>query len=320
VKPIRKIAVLGLGTMGHGLVQLFAAAGCEVRGFDEQKAAREALPGLVRRNLEGFVAAGLMRKSAVGPLLKRIRVCATEAEAVRSAQFVTEAVVEDLAVKQALFQRLEKPVAPDTILASNSSCFPISQSAKKMRRPERAIVTHYFNPPHIVPVVEVVPGPRTQPAVVQATMALMKRIGKVPVRINQELPGFVVNRVQVAVMREVWDLLERGIASPEDIDAAICGSMGFRLAAVGPLEVHDFGGLDLILRVFNNLIPEIASGLSVPGKIDRLVKAGHFGAKTGKGIYHYTPASLAARRTRRDQRILALLKMFYANGAPPRAK
>jgi 3-hydroxybutyryl-CoA dehydrogenase len=312
MKPIRKIAILGLGTMGHGLVQLFAAAGFEVRGYDEQKAARDGLLDLIRRNLKDFVAAGLAPKSAVAPLLRRIRVCESEEEAVRGTQFVTEAVVEDLAVKQALFQRLEKLVSPDTILASNSSCFPISQSAKQMRRPQRAIVTHYFNPPHIVPVVEVVPGPRTSPAVTRATMALMKRAGKLAVRIKKELPGFVVNRVQVAVMREVWDLLDRGIASPEDIDAAICGSMGFRLGAVGPLEVHDFGGLDLQRRVYQNLVPEIASGTRVPGKIDRLVKAGHFGAKSGRGIYTYTPASLAARRTRRDQRILALLKMFYA--------
>ena len=180
-----------------------------------------------------------------------------------------------------------------------------------MRRPERAIVTHWFNPPHIVPVVEVVPGPRTSPQVVKATMALMKRAGKLAAQIDRELPGFIVNRVQVAVMREVWDLLDRGVASAEAIDAAICGSMGFRLAAVGPLEVHDFGGLDLQMRVFENLVPEISSHTRVPAKIRRLVEAGHFGAKTGKGIYDYTPVTLAARRTRRDQRFLTLLKTFY---------
>jgi 3-hydroxybutyryl-CoA dehydrogenase len=240
--------------MGHGIVQAFAAAGLRVKGFDEQKAARDGVHKLIARNLKDFVASGLMRKSEVAPLLARIEVCDSEAEAVRGAQFVTEAVLEDLAVKQDLFRRLEGLVGAETILASNSSCFPISQSARKMRRPERAIVTHWFNPPHIVPVVEVVPGPCTSEPVVKATMALMKRTGKVAVRIDRELPGFIVNRVQVAVMREVWSLLDEGVASPEAIDSAIRGSMGFRLAAVGPAEVYDFGGLDLQLRVFQNLV------------------------------------------------------------------
>lgn len=311
MKSIRNIAVLGLGTMGHGIVQSFAAAGFQVRGFDEQKSARDSLHELIGRNLKDFVAAGLARKSCIAPLLARIRVCDTEAEAVSGSHFVTEAVREDLSVKQILFARLEGLIADDTILASNSSTFPISQSAVKMRKPERAIVTHWFNPPHIVPVVEVVPGRRTSREVTRITLALMKKIGKEAVRIDRETPGFIVNRVQAAVMREVWDLLDRGVASPEAIDAAICGSMGFRLAALGPLEVHDFGGLDLQKRVFQNLVTEIASGTRVPGKIRRLVKAGHFGAKTGKGIYEYTPASLAARRVRRDQRFLKLLKMFY---------
>jgi 3-hydroxybutyryl-CoA dehydrogenase len=239
---------------------------------------------------------------------------------VRGAHFVTEAVREDLPVKQDLFARLEELVSADTILASNSSTFTISQSAEKMLRPERAIVTHWFNPPHIVPVVEVVPGPRTSRQVIGATLALIKRAGKQAVRIDREIPGFIVNRAQVAVMREVWDLLDQGVASPETIDAAIRGSMGFRLAAIGPLEIHDFGGLDLQVRVFQNLVGEISSSTRVPGKIRQLVDTGHFGAKTGKGIYDYTPASLAARRSRRDQRILALLKMFYSRNLSPSVK
>jgi len=217
-----------------------------------------------------------------------------------------------LEVKQKLFARLEGLVAEDTILASNSSTFPITQSAVKMKRPDRAIVTHWFNPPHIVPAVEVVPGERTSREVTEMTMALMKKTGKVAVRIDREIPGFVVNRIQIAVFREVWSLLDQGIATPEAIDAAVMGSMGFRLAAVGQLEINDFGGLDLHTRVFKNLVGEIASGTRIPEKIRKLVRAGHFGAKTGKGIYDYTPASLAARRSRRDQRILALLKLFYS--------
>lgn len=320
MKPIRNIAVLGLGTMGHGIVQAFAAAGFRVRGFDALKSARDSLPGLIRRNLEEFMAAGLATKSEVAPVLARITICASEAEAVRGAHFVTEAVREDLRVKQDLFARIEDLVAPDAILASNSSTFPISRSAARMRRPERAIVTHWFNPPHIVPVVEVVPGRRTSAGTTKATLALMRRIGKEPVRIDRELPGFIVNRVQVAVMREVWDLLDRGVATPEGIDSAIRGTMGFRLAAIGPLEVNDFGGLDVHASVFRNLVGEISSGTRLPGGIGRLVKAGHFGTKTLRGIYRYTPASLAAKRSRRDRCFLALLKMLHTGNPKATAR
>jgi len=312
MKTIHTVAVLGLGTMGHGIAQTFAAAGCRVCGYDEQQTARDSLHGRIRQNLKDFVGAGLVRRQSVGPILSRITVCDSEEEAVRDAQFVTEAVREDLAVKQMLFERLEGMVSDKTILASNSSAFPISQSAVKMRRPERAIIAHWFNPPHIVPTVEVVPGKRTSEQTTQTTLALLKRIGKQAIRINQELPGFLVNRVQTALAREVWDLLDRGVASAEDIDAAIRGSMGFRLAAIGPLEVNDFGGLDIHASLFCNLVPEIRSSTELPVKIRRLIEAGHYGVKTGKGIYDYTPKTIAAKRSRRDQRFLALLKMFYA--------
>lgn len=316
MKSNQTVAVLGLGTMGHGIAQVFATARLTVRCWDEEKSARQSLHKRIRGNLGAFVGAGLVQRRSVKGILERITVCESETEAVSGAHFVTEAVREDLAVKQDLFARLEGAVSAKTILASNSSTFPISASAAKMQRPERAIVTHWFNPPHIVPVVEVVPGARTSAAVTAKTLALMRSIGKEPIHLLQEIPGFVVNRVQIAVMREVWDLLDRGIASPQDIDAAISGTMGFRLAAVGPLEVNDFGGLDIHTRVFENLVPGIQSGTEIPGCIRKLVAGGHFGVKSGRGIYSYSPAEAARRTRRRDRRFLELLKLLHAGGRP----
>ncbi|MBC7819642.1 MAG: 3-hydroxyacyl-CoA dehydrogenase family protein, partial [Planctomycetaceae bacterium] len=225
------------------------------------------------------------------------------------------AVREDLAAKQELFERIEPEVSDDAILASNSSTFPISQSGARLRRPERAVVTHWFNPPHIVPTVEVVGSPRTNEGTIQATLELLRRSGKLAIRINQELPGFLVNRVQIAVMREVWDLLDRGVASVEDIDAAIQGSMGFRLAALGPLRIHDFGGLDIQTAVFRNLAPQIASGTEVPPKVQAIVDAGHHGFKTGRGFYEYPPEVADQVRSERDQRYLSLLRLFHARNS-----
>ena len=309
---VSKVAVIGLGTMGHGIAQTFAMAGCEVTGFDEISAAGDSLHDRVRQNLRDFVQAELFESDQIDSVLKRLRVCRTEAEAVRGAEFVTEAVREDLAAKQEVFERIEHELSDDAILASNSSTFPISQSGVRLRRPERAVVTHWFNPPHIVPTVEVVGSPQTNEGTIQATLELLRRSGKLAIRINQELPGFLVNRVQIAVMREVWDLLDRGVASVEDIDAAIQGSMGFRLAALGPLRIHDFGGLDIQTAVFRNLAPQIASGTEVPPKVQAIVDAGHHGFKTGRGFYEYPPEAADQVRSERDQRYLALLRLFHA--------
>lgn len=311
MKALQRVAVLGLGTMGHGIAQTFAMAGCDVTGFDEIQAAGDSLHDRVRQNLRDFVDAELFESDQIDSVLNRLRVCRTEAEAVRGAEFVTEAVREDLAAKQELFERIEREVSDDAILASNSSTFPISQSGARLRRQERALVTHWFNPPHIVPTVEVVGSPLTNEVTIQATLELLRRSGKLAIRINQELPGFLVNRVQIAVMREVWDLLDRGVASVEDIDAAIQGSMGFRLAALGPLRIHDFGGLDIQTAVFRNLAPHIASGTEVPPVVQAIVDAGHHGFKNGRGFYEYPPAVADQVRSQRDQSFLKLLRLFH---------
>lgn len=309
---IRTIAVIGLGTMGHGIAQTFAAAGYAVRGFDDVPAARASAKDRIRSNLLAFVEAELLTAEKIEPILSSITICDTETDAAASAAFITEAVKEDLGVKQDLFARLESFVSPVTILASNSSTFPISQSGSRLRHPERAIVTHWFNPPHIVPLVEVVPSPKTSDATTQTTMELMQKIGKLALRLRKELPGFLVNRIQVAIMREVWDLLDQGVAGPEEIDAAVSGSVGFRLAALGPLEIHDFGGLDVQTTVFRNLAPEIRSDTEIPRVVRDLVAGGNLGPKTGRGFHDYPPKRLAERQARRDRLFLALKKLLHS--------
>ena len=309
-QSLQRVAVLGLGTMGHGIALSYARAGCDVVGFDDNADARNSLPARVRQVLRDFVDFELVRADEVEPILSRIAVVDDESLAVRDAEFVVEAIREDLAEKQALLERIEAAVSPETILASNSSTFPISQSGARLRRPERAVVTHWFNPPHIVPTVEVVPSPRTDERTIAATIELLRRAGKLAIRINQELPGFLVNRVQIAVMREVWDLLDRGVASAEDIDAAIRGSMGFRLAALGPLQIHDFGGLDIQTLVFRNLAPEIRSDTEIPATVQRLVDAGKLGFKSGSGFYDYPDPERT--RSDRDRRYLQLLRLLHS--------
>ncbi|MFN4261786.1 MAG: 3-hydroxyacyl-CoA dehydrogenase family protein [Gemmataceae bacterium] len=304
------VAVLGLGTMGHGIAQSFASAGHTVYCFEERLEVRQTLHERVANNLRELVRQGLLAAPDVSAILERLILTASEQEAVRQAPFITEAVWEDLDVKRALLARLEDWVADDAILASNSSAFPISQSGDRLRHPERAVVTHWFNPPHLVPVVEVVPGPRTSPETTERALRLLRQIGKHAIHVRKELPGFLVNRVQVALMREVWNLVEQGVAAVDDIDAAIRGSMGFRLAVQGPLEVYDFGGLDIQASAFRNLVPTLRDGAEIPDAVRQLIDAGYLGYKSGRGFHDYPSNDNDKRRIRRDRLFLRLAQLL----------
>lgn len=309
IPKIKTVAVLGLGTMGHGIAQVFATAGFRVRGFDEVAAAKDSLRDRCRENLQAMREAGMPGIKNIPSILSRMKVFDSIEEAVEGCQFVLEVVREDLATKQKLFAFLEKRVDPSAILASNTSTFPMSKIAARLARPGRCVNMHWFNPSHIVPVVEIIPGRKTSPETVASTMDLARRLGKTPVLLRKEVPGFIVNRVQAAMIREVWDLWQSGVASAEDIDLAVSGTMGFRLSAIGPLQVCDFGGLDVWSTLYKQLTPQIASDSKVPEKIHQLVEAGHFGAKSTKGIFDYTPESLEKLRVKRDAQFLQLAKL-----------
>jgi 3-hydroxybutyryl-CoA dehydrogenase len=308
---IKDIAVIGLGTMGSGIAQVFAAAGSRVTCFDELPRAGATLHERVGRNLQAMATAGLGGERDIPDILARIEVRTTEADAVGGADFVIEAVAEEMAAKQSLFARLETIVRRQTILATNTSSLNVAEMTSHLKHQDRVVVAHWFNPAHVVPVVEVVPGPQTSEDTINATIELLRRARKVPVRLNRDIPGFIVNRVQVAMLREVFSLLEQGVASAEDIDAAVRGSMGFRLAASGPLEVCDFGGLDIWRRVFENLAPQICAEKNVPRIIAAAERAGRLGAKTGGGIYDYGEGEVEERRACRDADFLRLLKLFH---------
>ena len=314
---IERVGVIGLGTMGHGIAQVFALGGLTVRAYDDVAAARDSALDRIQTNLKAAERAKLVTRSETENALARITITESDSDAVADAQFVTEAVREDLAVKQELFPRLEVAVDDDTILVSNTSTFPMTQIATGMRRPERALNTHWFNPPHIVPLVEVVPGEKTTTAAVDVTVELLERCGKLAVRLRQELPGFLINRIQTAMMREVVDLMERGVASPEDIDRAMRGSVGLRLAALGPLRVWDYAGLDICGRVFSELVQDIRSSRELHESVRARMNAGDYGVKTGRGFFDHPAESRGAAQATRDERYLALVKLFHTRGPAP---
>jgi 3-hydroxyacyl-CoA dehydrogenase len=306
---IRKVAVVGAGVMGHGIAQLYALAGFPVSLYDIReeyldrafRAMEDSLSLLVK---EEFVT-GARKKEA---LLRVSRTTDLE-EAVKEADFITEAIPEVLEMKWELFATLERLAKPDAIIASNTSTLPISRMATHSATPHRMIITHFFNPAQLVPLVEIVKHEKTAGPVVETATELMRKIGKHPVLLKKEVPGFIANRLQAAIVREAFHLLSEGVADARDIDAAITAGPGFRWAFIGPIETADFGGLDTWKRVIDNLAPELDKRESAPEQIVESVREGNLGTKTGKGIYSYTDVSVPEKIRERDTNFIRLLKV-----------
>ena len=305
------VAVIGLGTMGHGIAQAFAMGGYRVRAIDEQPETAATAVSRIGNNLNQLADAGLMKPDLVPGVLERITVCDSLEDTVEGTGWVTEAAWENLEAKQQLMARLEQLVDRQAILASNSSSFPITQTAADLATADRAIVTHWFNPPHVIPVVEVVGGERTSESTVVTALATLDSIGKTAVRIDKELAGFLVNRVQVAMFREVFDLLDRGVATASEIDRAIRGSMGLRLAALGPLAIIDHAGWDISAATFANLIPDMQSDTRIPDVIQQMLDHGQLGTKSGQGVYEYPAETIDQTVAQRDADYLSLVRLLH---------
>lgn len=313
LKDVRQIAVVGAGLMGHGIAQVFAQKNYSVTLYDINRTFLESALSQIRSNLETFVEVGLEPKERVEKVLSKIRMSVDLKEAVEKAHFVIEAIPEDLTLKVDLFEKLDRYSLRDTILASNTSTLPISEIGRKAKEKERLVVTHWFNPPHIVPTVEVVPGERTSVEVTEMTLGLLRKIGKRPVKILKEIPGFLINRIQTAMSREILSLLEQGVATPEDIDAGVKGSFGIRLAVLGPLQTMDMGGLDLMYKGMKYLYPFLDHSKEVQKVMEEKIEQGDLGLRTGKGFFKYDQKeSLALSRysKERDKKLLYLLKIL----------
>lgn len=309
---LKNITVLGAGLMGHGIAQAFAQKGLAVALYDLNDDLLAQALAAIKDNLATMVALGRETPQGADQTLARISPCTSLPQALERAEFVTEAAPEDLALKQALFSEMDRHAPERAILASNTSMLAISRFGSSVRDPGRLIITHWFNPPHIVPVVEVVMGQGTREATRQAVCALLQRIGKTPVLVQKEIPGFLVNRIQTAMFREVLSLLEMGVASAEDIDRAVSGSFGLRLAVQGVLKTMDLAGLDLMLKGCDYLFGHIADDRRAPEVLRQKVARGELGAKSGQGFFRYEPAppgeEVLPPGQARDRALLTMLK------------
>ena len=284
------IGVIGGGLMGHGIAYLLAAAGHNVGIFEPDAASRASLS----RRLDAIV--GILGDN--GALLKRISAHDTMAPAVKDASFVFEAAPEKLPLKQRIFAELEALVAPGTILASNSSAIPTTDIGRDLKHRERVVGTHFWNPPHLVPLVEVIQNEKTSNAVVRATIDLLRDAGKTPVHVRRDVPGFVGNRLQHAMKREAFALVAAGVCDAETIDIVVKEGFGARTAVLGPMEQSDLVGLDLALDIADVLYEHLDRTAAAPQILRDKVLAGKLGMKTGEGLRKWTPQSADAVRER----------------------
>jgi 3-hydroxyacyl-CoA dehydrogenase len=303
---VRRIAVIGAGTMGHGIALEFAAFGYDVALHDRDPGQLERARHGIAEGLDRLVAVGRIPAEAADRAPGRLTLGTDLAAAVAGRDLVVEAVAEDLAVKHALFRELDALAPPHAILASNTSTFMPSRLAAATSRPDKVLVAHYFNPPHLLPLVELVRSEQTSEATIAALRDLYLAIGKAPAVVQKEAPGFVGNRIQAAIFREALAIVESGIAGIEDVDAIVRNGFGRRLGVAGPFEIADAAGLDVKLAVCEQLFPAIASSPEVPALLRETVARGDLGTKTGRGYYDWTPESAAALRQRISDGLSAL--------------
>jgi 5-formyl-3-hydroxy-2-methylpyridine 4-carboxylate dehydrogenase len=285
-----KAAVIGLGTMGPGIAATLARGGLEVTCFDvsaeQMRKARTEMPTL-----------------CVEPDLAR---------AVAGAELVVEAVPERVELKRQVFGQLEKLVAEATILASNTSGIPITRLQEAVANKGRVVGMHWSNPPHIIPMVEVIAGAHTDFSVVQSSKKLLAQCGLIPVVVEKDVPGFVHNRLLYAILREAVSLVEKRVVSPEELDKCFKWGLGLKLAVIGPMELLDVAGLDIYEAVASYLNEDLENSAAVPAYISKLTKEKRLGMKTGKGIFDYTPEKAQQLRAARAAKLVAVRKAMQS--------
>jgi len=307
VKRIRKIAVVGAGIMGHGIAKVCAQAGYETSITRKRVELLQEALNQIKSNLQMLVEKGVITKDEADDALSRIKCKKTYAEAVMDADFIIEAVVEDINVKKQIFKELDELCPKHTILATNTSSFSITEIATATNRPDKVVGTHWWNPPYLMPLVEIIRGEETSTETINVTRDLITRLGKVPV-ICKDSPGFLGVRLQAALVIEAISMLEEGLASAEDIDTAVKMTLGLRLPILGPLETVDLGGMDTFLYAYNYLHKTLGEKFRPPNLLRHKVESSELGIKTGKGFYDYTSKSIESIIRRRDEWLIDQLK------------
>ena len=305
---MEKLSILGSGTMGHSIALSAAMAGFFVKvwgiGEDDIKRGQQDLQG----KLEVLAAEEVITESGKKEIQDRIIFMTSMKECISNATFIIEAVPENLELKQDLYKQLDEQCGTGVILASNTSGLSPTKIAASMAHPERMVVTHFWNPGHLIPLVEVVRGEKTSDTTVKRALELLTAMGKKPIEVKKDILGSIVNRLQYALFREAQNILEMGAATVEDIDAAVRYSIGRRLPVTGPFMTADMGGLDVFDNISSYLFQDLSVASASLGSMRMLVDEGKYGQKNGRGFYEWTPEFSNKMNKQREKELIRWLK------------
>jgi 3-hydroxybutyryl-CoA dehydrogenase len=305
---IKNIAVLGTGTMGHGIALLSARAGLNVAMYGRSDESLNRGFTSIKASLNRLKNEGKITEEDTIQILNRIKGIKTLEEAAKDAEFIIESLAENLELKQQIFGKLDKLCSKEVILATNTSGLSPSAIAKNLKYPERLVVAHFWNPPQLIPLVEVVPGENTSEKTMTETMEWVEFIGKKAVRMEKECLGFIGNRLQLALLREALYIVEQGWSKPEEVDKAIEYGHGRRLPVTGPLCSADLGGLDIFHDISTYLFEDLCNYIKPSKLMQDKVEAGKLGSKSGEGFYNWAPDALEKKQRERTEVLLYFLQ------------
>lgn len=307
---IRNITVFGPGMMGSGIAQVFAGnEDLKVTIFIREKFEYECMDK-IKSNLQVLKENGVITEEKIKGILDRISLTEDLQEAVKDADFIIECIPENMELKQDLFKRLEPICKDTTIFATNTSVMSITEISEKVKDKSRLVGTHFWNPPYLIPLVEVIKSDYTSDEVMDKTMELLKKVEKHPIRVNKDVPGFVANRLQHALWREAISIVEHDIADAATVDEAIKYSFGLRLPVLGPMENSDMVGTDLTLSIHSYILKHLENSTEPSPILKEKVEAGDLGFKTGKGFQEWSADQ--AKKSNEGLRDY-LIKVLYKN-------
>ena len=294
MKSFINISVIGAGLMGHGIALKFAQFGKSITVYDTNLESLNSLPERIKSSMKQMKILDL----EINKILKFIKVSSDLKKSVADADFVIEAIPEKLELKQKMFSSIEGFVSPKCIISSNTSVIPITKIVDKVKDKSRCLGTHWWNPPHLIPLVEVIKTRWTKEIVIKSVMELLKKIEKTPVRVEKDIPGFIGNRLQHALWREAISLVENNVCDAKSVDTVIKSSFGRRLAVLGPMENADLVGTDLTLDVHKNVLYDLENSKKPSKLLINLVKNGKLGVKSGQGFQNWTNNEIEKTKNR----------------------